>query len=126
MSFGNNDKKILEKVETYIANDVVINGSLNSKTGSLRIDGEVNGEFIKAKGVIIGEKAKITGNIEADMVIIAGEVKGNVLAVKKLEVLEKAKITGNLISPVISIMEGSVFEGNCKMLNTEQKDNSKK
>jgi cytoskeletal protein CcmA (bactofilin family) len=119
---ASNDKKILDKVETYISADIVIEGSISTSTGSIRIDGKLNGDFVNAKGLIIGEQAKINANIEAEIVIVAGEVHGNIIASKKLEILEKSKIFGDIFSPNISILEGSIFEGKCKMIDLDNKN----
>jgi cytoskeletal protein CcmA (bactofilin family) len=128
--FNNNtDKKnkTLPKVESYIAHDTVICGTINATNGTLRIDGEVNGEIIKSYGIVVGEKGKIKANLEANMVIIAGEVIGNVVATERVEVLNNAKLIGDLEAPILSIAEGCIFHGNCKMTqNSQNNDNNPK
>ena len=121
--FNNENKnKTLPKVESYIAQDTLILGTINSTNGTLRIDGEVKGDVIKSHGIIVGENGKITGDLQANLIIIAGEVTGDVVAFEKLEILNKAKLIGNLETPLLSIAEGCVFQGNCKMI---QRQNSK-
>jgi len=127
-----NDKKILEKIDTYISKGINLKGDLISQEQAIRIDGNINGDTVKAKGIIVGENANINvNNIEAEVIVIAGEIHGNVVARKKLEILEKSKIFGDIFSPNISILEGAVFEGQCKMLDNAslekiQKENKKK
>ncbi len=113
-----NDKKILEKIDTYISKGINLKGDLVSQEESIRIDGNIDGDFIKAKGIVIGESAHINANVEAEMVMVSGEIHGNIVAKKKLGILEKSKIFGDIFSPNISILEGAVFEGQCKMLDT--------
>lgn len=126
-----NDKKILEKIDTYISKGINLKGDLISQEESIRIDGNITGDFIKAKGIVIGEDAHINANIEADIVMVSGEINGNIIAKKKLGILEKSKIFGDIFSPNISILEGAVFEGQCKMLDAAslekiQKESKKK
>jgi cytoskeletal protein CcmA (bactofilin family) len=113
--FKNEKNKTLPKVETYIAQDTLITGTIESKNGTLRIDGEVHGDLIKSHGIIVGEKGKIKSNLEANLIIIAGEISGNVLAFEKVEVLSSARLYGDLESPIISLAEGSMFQGTSKM-----------
>lgn len=100
-------------METVIGHGTRFQGNIRSK-GYVRIDGIVEGG-VSAEGVIIGEKAQITGDILAKTVFVAGRVTGNVTAAHTLELQPKGQITGDLRAAQLSIAEGALFEGNCIM-----------
>ncbi len=106
--------KVIPKVESYISEFTTIKGSIDSVSGTLRIDGKVDGEFVKSKGLIVGEKAIINANLDADYVIISGQVNGNITVSSKIEILKTAKIVGNVDTKIITVEEGSFLQGQCK------------
>jgi cytoskeletal protein CcmA (bactofilin family) len=112
-------KTELTKIETVIAEGTTICGELISSTGTMRIDGKVEGKKIEAKGLIIGEKGSVVSEISTNIAVISGYLKGNVIAKEKIEILSKAVVCGNLTAPNLSIAEGSKFEGNCLMNEKE-------
>ncbi|MFC1512685.1 polymer-forming cytoskeletal protein [bacterium] len=128
MSFTLNKSKNsgLPKIETTIAEGTNINGDLNVNTGSVRIDGKIDGENINAQGIIIGENGKIKSNINANVVIISGYLQGNVEAKERVEILATANVFGNVKTPCISIAEGSIFEGSCLMEKGKSESSQKK
>ncbi|HNC74909.1 MAG TPA: polymer-forming cytoskeletal protein, partial [Elusimicrobiota bacterium] len=78
------------KMETIIGPDTRFQGNVRSK-GYVRVDGEIDGS-VSAEGVIIGEKAVVTGDITAKMVFVGGKVTGNVTAAAALELQPKGQI----------------------------------
>jgi cytoskeletal protein CcmA (bactofilin family) len=118
-------KAKFENIETLIAADIIINGSLSTEK-SLRIDGKLKGNIDKAAGVIIGEAAVIEGDINASAVLVGGVVKGNITAAEGIEILPNAKVTGNIKTNILSISEGAVFEGASSIFNETKEDTKKK
>ncbi len=57
---------------SVIGPDLMINGNLVTK-GEVQIDGEVQGD-IQGTYVVIGEKARITGGITAEEIVVRGHV----------------------------------------------------
>jgi len=100
-------------METIIGPESLFKGNIRSK-GFVRIDGVVEGG-VSAEGVILGEKAQITGDILAKVVFISGKVTGNVTAAHSLELQPKGQIRGDLRTAQLSIADGALFEGNCLM-----------
>ncbi len=103
-----------EDIETIIGINTKIKGSIQAK-GSIRIDGELDGELLGDAEVVIGQTGKLKANIKAKGATIAGEVIGNVEIQDKLELLSTAKVIGDLTVGSIIIGEGAVFHGACKM-----------
>lgn len=83
--------------------------------GTVRIDGQFKGEIISAGTLIIGDNAKINGNIEVDSTVMSGEMHGNIKAKSRVELRAPGKLFGDLQTPVLIIEEGVIFNGNCQM-----------
>ena len=64
---------------------------------------------------MVGESAFLEADIRASRLIISGEVHGNISAMKKIEINSQGKVLGNISAPIITIQEGGIFEGACKM-----------
>lgn len=84
--------------------------------GTLRINGAFKGEIFTPDTLIIGETARIQGNVDAGVVIISGEVVGNVKARHRVEIHRPAVFKGDIYAPSLSVDEGVVFEGSSKMM----------
>jgi cytoskeletal protein CcmA (bactofilin family) len=98
----------------YLDRGSKISGKISFE-GPARIDGEVDGE-INAKGnLTIGESAVITAHIRAASVSVAGKVSGDIVATQRIEIRPSAKVSGNITAPVLSVLEGAMFEGHCSM-----------
>ena len=83
--------------------------------GSVRIDGQVEGDINAQDTVVIGKNAEVTAQIHANTVIVEGRVNGDVTARQRIELRSPAKLFGNLATPSLVIHEGAVFEGHCAM-----------
>ena len=107
-------KKIDHQMNAFLGKDTEFEGRL-SFSGAVRIDGSFKGEVFSEGTLIVGETAKMDSDIQAAHIIISGEVHGNITAEKRLEVHAPGRIIGNIQCPTITIDEGVVFEGNCRM-----------
>jgi cytoskeletal protein CcmA (bactofilin family) len=106
-------KNLLDAVETVIGQNTVLEGIIKTDK-VVRIDGQVRGN-INAEGVIVGEKAEITGDIDTKVIIIGGLVKGNINASETMEMLSQAKVFGDIKTNVLTIAEGAHFYGKSSM-----------
>ena len=106
------------KLETIIGPETVLQGTIRTK-GSVRIDGKLEGGVLEAQGVIIGEEGEVQGDITAKNVTVGGKVTGNMTVEHFLEIKTKSQVFGDINTALLSIGEGSVFEGHCVM-STEQ------
>lgn len=103
-----------DQVETIIGHDTQVKGIINSG-GTLRVDGQVEGE-ISAKGdVVIGETGMLKAQLRARNATVAGTVHGNVEIVDKLELTSTGKLFGDIKTGILIIGEGAVFKGACEM-----------
>lgn len=107
-------KKADAKISTIIGSDVVINGDFQSE-GSVRLDGDVEGDVKVTGTLVIGATGKINGAVEAAVTIIGGEVIGDVTAPDKIELTSTARVIGNIKTDTVVIDEKAIFHGFCNM-----------
>lgn len=98
-------------VPSIVSGDMMIRGEIES-AGEIQFDGEIDGD-IRAKGLVIGESAKVVGEVVADKVRVAGTVEGAIRAVE-VELAPSAFVKGDIIHTSLSIESGARFEGNCR------------
>lgn len=100
--------------------DVRIEGILRF-TDDLLVDGTVTGE-IESDGVLTvgmnaviraGEKNKVA--VRTRSAIIQGRVTGDVVVTDRVELSETAQLLGDVTAAKISIQDGAVFQGYCKV-----------
>ena len=101
-------------VQAHLGQGSRVEGKLTFE-GSVRIDGQVEGEISAQDTVIIGEGAEVTAQIHANTVVVQGRVNGDITARKRVELKAPATVVGNLSTPSLVIHEGVVFEGHCAM-----------
>ncbi|MEZ4753727.1 MAG: polymer-forming cytoskeletal protein [Bdellovibrionota bacterium] len=104
-------------LEAFLGKGSKVNGKI-SFDGPASIDGNVEGEIEAKNKLTIGEAANIKATVRGAEIIIRGTVQGDVIASTKLSLQKPARVSGNISGPAISIEEGVVFEGNCKMSDT--------
>lgn len=101
--------------DTLVGSNTELKGDLTSK-GIVRIDGKVNGNVSIQGELFIGEASIIKGDISASNIHVAGSVEGNILSTGLLKLLASAKVIGDIQVKSFVCEEGSIFDGNCKML----------
>lgn len=84
--------------------------------GVFRIDAQVKGNVISSHSLILGEGARVEGQIEGNHVVIAGKFDGVIFAKGRVEIQAKGVVTGEIHSPCLVIDPGGIFDGQCHML----------
>ena len=96
-----------------------MHGSLTFKDPvNLMINGSFSGTLETCGTLTIGNIANVNANILGDNIIIAGKVTGDINATKMLVLMPTAVLCGNITTPKLNIVEGAIFQGNCKMETT--------
>ncbi|MCH8041846.1 MAG: polymer-forming cytoskeletal protein [Nitrospinae bacterium] len=103
-----------EKVVAFIGQGVEFKGTINY-TGSVRIDGRLQGEIHTEGTLLVGEQAVMTATINAGTVMNKGQITGDIVATEKVLLLASANMDGSLCTPRLSIEEGVVFNGTIEM-----------
>ena len=87
--------------------------------GTVRIEGQVEGEITAQDALTVGEGAVVNAQITGTSVVVHGKVTGDITARKRLEIRAPGKVFGNISTPSLVIHEGVIFEGQCTMAGTE-------
>ena len=99
----------------FLDKGVRFEGTLEA-SGVFRIDSHVKGNVISTHSQILGEGARVEGQIEGNHVIIAGKFDGVIFAKGRVEIQAKGVVTGEIHSPCLAIDPGGIFDGQCHML----------
>jgi cytoskeletal protein CcmA (bactofilin family) len=103
----------------FIDQGVMLEGTLTVK-GTFRVDGNVKGNIISEQTIILGEGAKVEGQIEGNRVVISGRFDGVIFAKGRVEIESKGVVTGEVHSPCLVIDPGGIFDGRCHMLGSSE------
>jgi cytoskeletal protein CcmA (bactofilin family) len=107
----------LGKICSIIGEDFELEGNIKSE-GTIRIDGKVVGDLRIKKGIILGEKGTVYGNIEAELAVIFGQIHGNINTTQ-LEIKETGSIYGDIKTNSITMQLGAKYNGKLEMKNQE-------
>lgn len=113
-----------KEAETIIGPSVKVKGNFQGE-GNIIIEGIVEGNVKTSKNLLIGNKAKITANVEAGEAKIGGEIIGNIKVNGYLEIISSAKILGDVEATEISIAKGAILNGKCIMPGMKNIDKEK-
>ncbi len=110
------DKKIeIKDAETVIGPSIKVKGNFHGE-GDIVIEGNVEGSVKTNSFLLVGEKAKILAEIEANDAQIGGNITGNIKIKGYLEITATAKIIGDIECSEISIEKGAIINGKYTML----------
>lgn len=87
--------------------------------GTVHINGQFTGEIHSSDTLVVGEGAKVKGDIVVGTLIVMGDVEGTVRARHAVEMHAPARVRGQVSAPQLIIDRGVVFEGTSKMENLE-------
>ena len=105
-----------------IAAGTVFKGEMSSP-GDIRIDGEFEGRIFSKGRVVVGEKAKVKGDIVCSDVDFCGKIVGN-LYVKDTLVLRKGcTVEGDLNVKRLQVELDAAFNGTCRMIDEQEFEN---
>lgn len=96
---------------SFLGPDLIIVGDLESH-GLIQVEGSVQGD-VHARQVIVGPKAKVTGNVVADDVTVGGEVIGSVRGLT-VTLLSGSRVDGEIDHKSLAIEHGAHFEGHSR------------
>jgi cytoskeletal protein CcmA (bactofilin family) len=97
-----------------ILSDVEINGTLTF-SGELHFDGQLQGGDIIGQILVLGPKARIQGNIQAESLTLHGSVTGDVLVTGRCELKGSASLVGSLTTNRLAMDEGATLIGKAEI-----------
>ncbi len=99
----------------FLDKGVRCEGTLEA-SGVFRIDAQMKGNLLSSHSLILGEGARVEGQIEGNHVIITGKFDGVIFAKGRVEIHAKGVVTGEIHTPCLVIDPGGIFDGRCHML----------
>lgn len=91
--------------------------------GTVRIEGEFEGEVISDDTLVIAPGAKVQGVINVgSLVVTGGVVEGEVNARESVEIMANGKLVGEVTTPSFQIEKGAVFMGSSKMISLDPEE----
>lgn len=118
-SKGRNKESENHEFTGFLDTGVRFEGTLEA-SGVFRINAELKGNVISSHSLILGEGARVEGQIEGNHVVIAGKFDGVILAKGRVEIQAKGVVTGEIHSPCLVIEPGGIFDGQCHMLASSE------
>ncbi len=103
-----------EEVTAFLGKDTAFQGKMTFE-GVFRLEGKFEGEILESGTLIVGETAVVKGKIAVNAVIINGLVEGEVYAKTRTEIHAAGKLYGTLITRILTVNEGGILDGNCRM-----------
>jgi len=85
-------------------------------SGTLRIDGEFEGDILNCDRLEIGEHGIMRADVEVKDALIMGRVYGNIRALGAIEMKAGARVEGDVAALTVAMEQGVRFTGRCTML----------
>ncbi|MBN2382288.1 polymer-forming cytoskeletal protein [bacterium] len=102
------------EITAFIGQGAVLKGTLSFE-GTVRIDGNLEGEITSSGNLIVGPDAVVEADITIGSIYVSGKIVGSVHAKDQIVLHNTAKVYGNLFTPSLIMAEGVFFQGNCQM-----------
>lgn len=115
-------KEINNNAVNLLCEGTVIVGDIKTKN-DIRIDGIIKGKILTSGRLVVGNTAKIEGDIECVNIDVMGVILGNITASNTVSLKAPARVIGNIVSAVLSVEQGVFFNGNCQMTKKENREN---
>jgi cytoskeletal protein CcmA (bactofilin family) len=84
--------------------------------GTLRIDGEFEGDILNCERIEIGEHGVMRSDVEVREAVVRGRVVGNIRALGTIDMKAGARVEGDVAAMSVSMEQGVFFSGRCTML----------
>ena len=87
-------------------------------SGTLRIDGEFEGDILNCDRLEVGEHGIMRADVEVREALIMGRVDGNIRALGLIEMKSGARVEGDVAALSVVMEPGVFFTGRCTMLES--------
>jgi cytoskeletal protein CcmA (bactofilin family) len=115
-------KKEVEELKAFLGQGAEFIGKLIFN-GSVRIDGNFQGEIFGQGSLVVGQGASVKADIAVKSVYISGDVQGTIEVNEKINIHSTGKFSGDVHTPVFIMEEGAFFDGRSHMAEIIQKQN---
>ena len=101
-------------ISAFVGKGVEFKGTI-TYSGTVRIDGRLDGEIHTDGVLLIGEEATIEAKITAGTIVCKGKITGDVIAKDSVKLRAPAIMNGSVKTPVLSMEDGVLFNGALEM-----------
>jgi cytoskeletal protein CcmA (bactofilin family) len=101
-------------INAFVGKGVEFKGTI-TYSGTVKIDGHLDGEIHTDGVLLIGEEAVIQAKITAGTIVSKGKVTGDLVAKESVKLRAPAVINGSVKTPVLSMEDGVLFNGSLEM-----------
>jgi cytoskeletal protein CcmA (bactofilin family) len=84
-------------------------------SGAFRMDAQMKGTIVSNSTLVIGENARVEGEIQGNQVVVSGRFEGTLTAKGRVEIQAKGVVRGEIHAPCLMIEAGGIFDGRCHM-----------
>ncbi len=99
-----------QAVISIIAEGARVTGEVTVK-GTIRVEGEVDGNVTAGKAVVVGKEGAVRGDIVTEDAVLSGVVEGTIRAASRLELHATSRIDGQVRARRMKLEEGALLNG---------------
>ena len=110
-----------EEINAFVGKGVAFKGVI-TYNGTVRIDGNLEGEIHTEGVLLVGEEAVLSAKITAGTVVCKGKITGDLSARETVKVRAPAVVNAGVKAPLLSMEEGVVFNGHLEMSQPSTRD----
>jgi cytoskeletal protein CcmA (bactofilin family) len=103
-----------QDISAFVGKGVEFKGTI-SYSGTVRIDGYLDGEIHTDGVLLIGEDAVLQAKITAGTVVCKGKVTGDIVVKDQVKLRAPAVMIGSVKTPMLSMEDGVLFNGSLEM-----------
>ena len=107
-------------INTIVGSGSFIRGELKI-AGFIRIDGDIDGNLETGGRVIVGENARIRGNVNALRITVGGVIQGDIIAPEGVTILSTGMVLGNIITKKLAVEDSVILNGRCFAINDQSR-----
>lgn len=103
-----------EDIIAFVGKGVEFKGVI-SYSGTVRIDGNLDGEIHTDGVLLVGDEAVIQAKVTAGTIVCKGKITGDIAAKERVKLRAPAVFNGTMKTPMLSIEDGVLFNGGLEM-----------
>ena len=101
----------------FVGKGVEFKGTI-TYSGTVKIDGYLDGEIHTDGVLLIGEEAVIQAKITAGTIVSKGKITGDIVAKECVKLRAPAVMNGSVKAPLLSMEDGVLFNGALEMAHS--------
>lgn len=87
--------------------------------GFIRIDGDLDGSLETPGRVIVGESARIRGDVRSRYITVGGVIQGDVIAPEGVTILSTGMVLGTVLTKKLQVEDSVILNGDCFAVNDQ-------